>query len=102
MAHPPYLIGWIRHRCFNLRPFGFVRIDAINALPATQELAIMARDISGHARMVITELNGTPHRSLRIDDLTISDIAVVTSGPFAGSVAASEAQPSFLERISLP
>lgn len=87
---------------FNLRPFGFTRIDAINALPDSQELAIMVRDISGHARLVLTELNGTPHRSLRLDGLSLADIAAITSGPFAGSIAATEGQPSFLERIALP
>jgi hypothetical protein len=87
---------------FNLRPFGFTRVDAVNALPDSQELAIMVRDISGHARLVITELNGTPHRSLRLDGLSLADIAAVTSGAFAGSIAATEGQPSFLERITLP
>jgi hypothetical protein len=87
---------------FNLRPFGFTRIDTVNALPDTQELAIMVRDISGHARLVLTELDGTPHRSLRLDGLAISDIAAVTSGPFAGSLVATRGQPSFLERIALP
>jgi hypothetical protein len=87
---------------FNLRPFGFTRIDSVNALPDTQELAIAVRDITGHARLVITELNGTPHRSLRLDGLTIADIAAVTSGAFAGSIAACEAQPSQLMRLSLP
>lgn len=87
---------------FNLRPFGFTRIDSVNALPDTQELAIAVRDISGHARLVITELDGTPHRSLRLDGLTIADLAAVTSGANAGSIAATQAQPSLLMRLSLP
>lgn len=87
---------------FNLRPFGFTRIDSINALPDTEELAIAVRDISGRSRLVITELNGTPHRSLRLDGLTIADIAAVTRGASAGSIAAIEAQPSQLMRLSLP
>lgn len=88
---------------FNLRPFGFARIDSVNALPGSQELAIAARDITGVPRLVITALDGTPHRSLRLDSVPpLADIAAVTSGPFAGAVAATVAQPSQLLRLSLP
>src|SRR6185436_13294809 len=88
---------------FNLRPFGFTRIDSVNALPASQELAIAARDITGVPRLVITALDGTPHRSLRLDGLPpLADLAAVTSGPFAGALAATVAQPSQLMRLTLP
>jgi DNA-binding beta-propeller fold protein YncE len=88
---------------FNLRPFGFTRVDSVNALPGSQELAIAARDITGVQRLVITALDGTPHRSLRLDSVPpLADIAAITSGPFAGALAATVAQPSQLMRLTLP
>jgi hypothetical protein len=88
-------------RSFDLRPFGFTRILSVDVLPS-DEIAVQVVDITGARRLAIAGLDGTPHRSVRLDGLFAADFAAVTTGPFAGSLAATLAQPSFLLRVDMP
>jgi hypothetical protein len=72
-------------------------------LPASDELLLIASDLSGTVRLLLTDRNGNPHRSFRTDSVFgISDVAAITSGPFAGDIAAVISEPSTFLRIALP
>ena len=88
---------------FDLRSFGFTRVFSVSYLPASDELVLIASDLSGTIRVLLTDRDGNPHRSFRTDSLFgIADVAAITSGPFAGDIAAVMNQPSTFLRLALP
>ncbi len=83
----------------DLTPFGFVRIDAVNYLRASDELLFLAVDATRVSRLVVCDASGHPRRSYRADALAgVVDFAQGS----AGEIAAFIQQPSEIVRIVLP
>jgi hypothetical protein len=86
---------------FDLRPFGVRRVFTVNYLPATDELLCMV-DLAGQVRLVVTSPTGQPRRSYPIDPIAgATDVAPITSGPFAGDLGVVSIEPSEYQRAVL-
>jgi hypothetical protein len=87
---------------FDLRPLGISRVVAVNYLPATDELLCTVMDITGQVRLLVTTPTGEPRRSYRIDPIAgLSDLAPITSGPYAGDLGVVFSDPSEYLRVAL-
>ena len=88
---------------FNLAAWGVRRILSLSALPVTNEIALMGTDQDGTVRLMVIDATGTPVRSYRTDGIhNFTDMAPITSGPFAGQVGVVTGQPSSFLRIASP
>lgn len=86
-----------------LAAWGVHRILAVNVLPASDEIMLLGTDADGVVRLMVTDAAGTPVRSYRTDTIFgITDLAPITSGPFAGQVGVITGQPSSFLRIEAP
>jgi hypothetical protein len=86
-------------RQFDLAPFGFVRVAAVNYLRDTDELLLTVVDVAGTVRLLVTDPAGTPRRSFRADDLAgFTDLAPIPGG----DVGVVIGQPSQFVQIALP
>ncbi|MGN6110819.1 MAG: hypothetical protein ACTHU0_37300 [Kofleriaceae bacterium] len=89
-------------RTFSLAPFGFVKVESVDYLPASAELLLVAKDATGTRRLVVTTTTGQPLRSYRADELEGPlDLAPMSDGPFAGDIGVLE-QGAAIVRIHLP
>jgi len=88
---------------FDVAPFGFPRVLAVNYLRGTDELLLTVSDQAGTVRLLVTDAAGRPRRSYRTDGLAgIADLAPISSGAAAGDVAVMLGQPSEVLRVFLP
>jgi hypothetical protein len=75
----------------------------VRYVAASDELFLLARDGGGTVRVLVTDRNGAPHRSYKVEGLAdVVDVSPITSGPFAGQFGAVVSQPSTYARITLP
>jgi hypothetical protein len=87
----------------NLSPWGVHRILSLNFMPATGEIALLGTDVNGVVRLMVVSISGTPDRSYRTDTIEfVSEMAPITSGPFAGDLGVVIGQPSTFLRIAPP
>ena len=87
----------------NLAPWGVQVILALNVLPATNEIVLLGTDEVGTVRLMVTTAGGNPVRAYRTDAIfNITDLAPITTGPFAGDVGVVTGQPSSFLRIASP
>ena len=87
----------------NLAAWGVRRILSLSALPASNETALIGTDPDGTVRLMVIDSTGTPVRSYRTDAIfNLTDMAPITSGPFAGQVGVVTGQPSTFLRIAAP
>lgn len=87
---------------FDLAPFGFPRVSSVNYLPATDELLVAARDMTGTLRLVVTSAIGQPRRSYRVDAITgFADVAQLAPGADSPKVGVLIGQPSEYVRVTL-
>jgi hypothetical protein len=88
---------------FDLAKWGFARINSVRYDSARDQLLFLVVDTGGVTRIVTTDRSFTPKRSYRTDALPdLSDLALMSNGPFAGDYGVTQAQPSYFARISLP
>jgi hypothetical protein len=87
---------------FDVRPLGFPKVNAVRYLQMTDEILLVATDITGRQRLIVLSPTGEPHRSYRTDAIAgFFGLAQLTSGPFAGDLGVTFSQPSQYLRVSL-
>jgi hypothetical protein len=88
---------------FDLAQWGFARISSVRYDSGRDQLLFLVVDTSGVTRIVTTDRSFNPKRSYRTDVLPdLSDLTLMSNGPFAGDYGVTQAQPSYFARIALP
>lgn len=88
---------------FSLAPYGFTVVQGVNAALGGDELIVRALDSAGVSRLVVTTLAGVPLRAFPVDVApTANDLAVITTGSYAGQVGFFDREPSFFVRAYMP
>jgi hypothetical protein len=87
----------------DLARFGLERLFQVTYLPSSDELVFLATTADGQRRLVVTDANGKPQRSLLAGAFArTSGFAPITNGSFAGQLGVVEMNPAFFFRATLP
>jgi len=90
-------------RKIDLTAFGVLRIGGVNYLRGSDELLFVVVDTSNVTRLMVTDLAGTPRRSMRTTGLDgFVELAPIATGVNAGDVGVIFGQPSEYARIAQP